>query len=278
MVVPLRRGFGVLVLTEEILFAGRRQGRVRIRRGHQAVLVGIDAQLLAEFQADLEGRAGILILQHLRRLRSVTGDIAGIPGLEVGELIIGRQERVRLFVTLHLRDFMQRLPTNTFLCVFAGHRFALGRKFAEHQAVRQVAVMRYRKRLATGLFFIPREIIPELFRVGAVKHRERQRLRGLLRTVAMDDDAMLVVARRRGGPLEAGHRSEPARFVVLVRFMNKIDPDAARCIVGTHRVGKGRRRAHLNDLCKGFHPTFLPGAEHLMDLPAPGISQQFRRR
>jgi len=68
---------------------------VRVAAALQAELVGIHAELRFELQAVLQRRAGVLELEHLLLLGDAAVEVALVPQLEVGELVVGREEGVR---------------------------------------------------------------------------------------------------------------------------------------------------------------------------------------
>ena len=55
-------------------------------------LYGIDAEFLFKLEAELQGGAGILELEHLRLLQFAQVEIAFVPALEIGELVVRRQD------------------------------------------------------------------------------------------------------------------------------------------------------------------------------------------
>lgn len=83
---------------------------MRVAAADQAELVGVGAEFLLQFQAVLVGRAEVFKFEHVLRLRNAAIEIALIPDLEIGELVIRRQERVRLAGALGLGRFIEALP------------------------------------------------------------------------------------------------------------------------------------------------------------------------
>ena len=94
---------------EVVLFDGRQTG-MRVGRADHAELVGVDAELALELEAVLQRRAGILELEHLRLLQLAQVEIALVPALEIGELVVRRQERMGLAIALDLRRLVEALP------------------------------------------------------------------------------------------------------------------------------------------------------------------------
>ena len=82
-------------------------------------LYGIDAELGLELEAVLQRRARIFELQHLGRLGLGQVEIALVPALEIGELVVGRQEGMGLAVALDLRRLVEALPFGARLGIFA---------------------------------------------------------------------------------------------------------------------------------------------------------------
>ena len=58
-------------------------------------------------------------------LSSAEVEVALVPDLEVGELVVRRQERMRLAVALDLRDFVEPLPLRARLDVLARDALAV---------------------------------------------------------------------------------------------------------------------------------------------------------
>ena len=111
---------------EVVLFDGGERG-VRVRRSDHAVLVRVHAKLCLELQAVLEGRARILELQHFGRFRHAQIEVSLVPSLEVGELVIRRQKRMRLPIALHLGDFHERLQACAGARILRGDRLSSDR-------------------------------------------------------------------------------------------------------------------------------------------------------
>ena len=96
-----------------------------VGRADHAEFVGVDAELLASsFEAVLQRRARILELEHLRLLQLAQVEIALVPALEVGELVVRREEGMGLAVALDLRRFVEPLPLGARFGIFAVDRLA----------------------------------------------------------------------------------------------------------------------------------------------------------
>ncbi len=98
------------MLAEEIVFLGRRQRGVAVGGADHAELVGIGAEPRLQHQAVLQRGARIFVGQHFRGLRPGEIQIGPVPGLVVGEFVLGRQEGMRLAVPLDLGHLVDRLP------------------------------------------------------------------------------------------------------------------------------------------------------------------------
>ena len=141
----------------------------------QAELVGVGAKLGFELEAVLQRRARILELEHLGRLRHAGIEIAEVPGLEVGELVIGRQRRMRFAVALGLRRLVEPFPPGALLDIFLVHRLAgEGLDQREHAAVGQVAVVGDRQHVAAGLVLIGLHPLPQVARIVAAERLQRR--------------------------------------------------------------------------------------------------------
>ena len=113
----LRRG-----LAEEIVLLERGEAGVRVGAADEAELVGVRAELLLELEAVLQRRAGIFEFEHLLRLRHAAVEVALVPDLVVGELVVRREEGMRLAVALHLRRLVEPLPLRALLGILAVDR------------------------------------------------------------------------------------------------------------------------------------------------------------
>ena len=125
-------------------------------------------------------------------------EIAEVPALEVGELVVRRQERMRLAVALGLRGLVEPLPSCPLLGILPVDRLAEGLDDGEHQAVAQIAVVRDGQHAAAGLLLVG---LPSTSRARAGLslperriHGERLDLARLVAVVAEDDVAVQVVA------------------------------------------------------------------------------------
>ena len=228
---PGRARLGGGGLAEEIVLFDRGEAGVRVGRADHAELVGIDAELVFQLETVLERRAGVLELEHLRLLEFAEVEVALVPALEVGELVVGREERMRLAVALDLRGFVEALPLRAGLGILAVDLLA-GERLddREHAAVAQVAVVRDGEHVAAGLLLVRGHPLPQVAGIVAAQRLLRGvRLdpAGLVAVVAEDDVAVQVVAAGVRGPLVADEGREAARIVRLVRRLDRLAPGRA---------------------------------------------------
>ena len=80
------------MLTEEVLLLGGGEPGVAVGRPDHAEFVGVDAQFAPRVGARSAGRAGVLVLQHLVLLQHAEVEVALVPGLVVGELVVWGEE------------------------------------------------------------------------------------------------------------------------------------------------------------------------------------------
>ena len=172
---------------------------------------------------------------------------------------------------------MHGLPANTLGGIFGIHRRAIELCWGEHNSIGHVAVMRNRNGAAACHFFISRQIVPQRFRIFALEVGERTCLSGLVRPIAKNDDAVKVVAQRRGRPLVTGKRGKNAGFVIRIHGFNDFVPKIAIQIEPSCWV-PALYRSNLNDVSEGSHAAFLPGIEAFIRQAAPIVRQQARVR
>ena len=114
---------------------------------------------------------------------------------------------MRFAVTLHLRDFVQRLPLGTQCGIFLVHPAAgIPLVHREQPAVGEIAVVGDSQRLPAGIFLIVLEPLVQVQRVGGSTRRlggQRQDLPGPITVIAQDDIAVQVIALWNRGPLVA---------------------------------------------------------------------------
>jgi hypothetical protein len=76
---------------------------VGVRHADHAELVGVDADLRFQFESALEPGTAIFTRQQLRGL-GVEVEVALVPVVVIGELVVGREQRMRFAVILDLGD------------------------------------------------------------------------------------------------------------------------------------------------------------------------------
>ncbi len=219
---------GAGVLAEEVVLLRRRQAGVAVRRADHSELVRVRPEFFFEHEATLQCFARVLLGQHLVRLAFGQIEVADVPGFVVGELVVGRQERMRFAVTLDLGDLVQRLPLGALLDVAAiqgttGVLLVDGK----HDAVGEVAVVRERQDGAAGLRLVVLHPLVEVERIGAADgslRRVGNHQAGLVGTVTKDDIAVKVVSFDERGPLETNECRESVRFVVGIGRLDHIGP------------------------------------------------------
>ena len=108
---------------EKVRIAGLEHGDLAeiarlLRRGERGVRVGgtddaelerVHAELGLELQPELQGRATVLVLEHLLGLGLAQVEVALVPGTVIGKLVVGRKDRVCFTVALDLCHFVQGL-------------------------------------------------------------------------------------------------------------------------------------------------------------------------
>src|SRR5262245_21662164 len=100
---PMRAGFLWRGLAEKVVLLHRREARMRVAAADQAELVRVCPELLLHLEPVLECRARVFELEHLLLLSDATVEVALVPELKVGELVVRRQERVGFTGALGLR-------------------------------------------------------------------------------------------------------------------------------------------------------------------------------
>ncbi len=182
--------------------------------------------------------------------------------LEVGELVVRRQDRVRLRRALGLRDLHHRLVAQALRRVVGGHRGAREVDQREHLAVADVRVVGDGQRLdAAGALGVQK--VPEVLRVVRIQPRERE---GQVVGAREDDVAVQVALARSHRPLVAGERGELARRVVADRRRDDIGPDGLPEV----RVGIGARLHAADVLGVVGHGQEVEGGPEL-DLDAAHV-------
>ena len=106
----MRAGFVTGVLAEEVvLLRGGKRG-VAVGRADLPELVRIHTETRFDLEATLERFASVLPSQHLVGLGLGDIEVADVPGLVIGELVVRREQRMGFAVSLDLRRLVERLP------------------------------------------------------------------------------------------------------------------------------------------------------------------------
>ena len=191
---------------------------------------------------------------------------------------------MRLAVALDLRDFVERLPAGARLGIFRrqrlpGRRIGLDR---EHPAIRQIAVMRDRQHPSAGLVLIGLEVLPQILRRRAALRRigrERQRLHRLRGTVAVDHDAMEIVAGRHlRRPFVADEGAEMSGVVVLLGRGDDLVPGRAEAVGARQELQRLRElaaREAVDDLKRSLDSVLPAFLYQIVPAPAGRVGKHF---
>ena len=240
-----------LELAEEVVFLGRREPRMRVRRAVRAVHERVGPKVARDPQARLQRLAPVLVLQGALGL-GLQDQVAAIPEIPVGELVGGRQRRMRLALSLDLGDFVQRLVARPHLSPLAGHRRPVELFLLEHAAVRHVAVVRNRQHLAAGVLFVGGHPFPELGRILGLESRQRQAGQRAISAVAEDDVSVQVVAAVRvDRPFVCNERRELARLVEVLGRLDGFFPSRLHPFRVHHDGWELARGLHDDELALG---------------------------
>ncbi len=234
----LRRG-----LAEEVLFLHGGEAGVRVAAADHAELVRVRAQLRFEQEAVLERRARVFVFKHILCLRNAAVEIALVPDLKAGELVIGREVGVRLAGALGLGHLIEPLPLGACLGIGLVDLLTEGLDNREHGAIAQISVVGDGEHLAAGLLFCGSHPFPEV--LGVVASERLQRGVGfneacLHAVLAEDDIAVKVVAARVRGPFKPYERSEPAGVVIGFCSLDRLLPGRAVCLCARKREPLGQ--------------------------------------
>ena len=154
-------------LAEVVVLLDGRETRMRVGRSDHAEFVGADAERLLELEPIFQRRARVFVFQHVVCLGDGQIEIALVPELVVGELVVRRKERVRLAGALDLRHLEERLPSRPRFGIGAVDRLAIdGLYDGEHQPIREIAVVRDREDIPSGFALVGLHPLPEATRIG----------------------------------------------------------------------------------------------------------------
>ena len=188
----------------------------------QSELERIGPDLGLEIQSSLQCRTDV---------RATDPGIGGVvldaavsgPGLEIGEWVVGRGQRMGLAVALYLRRLDDGFPFRTQGRVGGGDRRTAEGSVAERPAATQVAVVRNRDDAAARAGLVLGEVSPQVLGVVAVVPGERQRLPGLLGAPGKQHVAM----QHRGRVLVPGEGRERSGVVVALGRLGDGVPNLA---------------------------------------------------
>ena len=220
-----RAGLGPRELPPEVALVSSSERRVGVGAADQAEAVRVRTDIGLQADTELEGRAHVLVGEPLVPVRLLHTDVGRVPGLVVGELVLGRQIRMRFAVALVLGGLDDRLEVDAPLRVLSRQWIPGGVLHPEHQAAGEVAVVRDREHRASGAGLVLREERPQVLGVVAVERAERNDPARAPGAVAEDHVAMKVVAVRRRRVLVADERGEMPRIVVALRVLDDLRPD-----------------------------------------------------
>ena len=187
---------------------------------------------------------------------------------------------MRLAVALDLGDLVERLPARAGLGIGAVEVPAgEGVDHREHAPVGEIAVMRDRQHLAAGPLLVGGQPAPEVLGVVAAGRPQGGvglDLPGLVAAIAVDHDAVEVVAPGVRRPLVADERGEAAGLVRLLGCRDNLVPGGA---VGARaRYGEDRRTNLIrpegpDDLQRGGGRLFAAAPHHVVPAPAIRVGQ-----
>ena len=132
---------------------------------------------------------------------------------------------MRLGVALDLRHLDDGFPAHAQLRIRLVDAFAITVDEREHQAARDIRVVRDREEVRAGFGGGLLEPGPEIFRLIAVEARVRYELLAVRLAAFHDQDSVQVLALRRRRPLPAHEGRELARLVVAVGGIHDLAPD-----------------------------------------------------
>ena len=244
----------VRVPAVEVLLTIRAGAVVRIGAASHAKLVRVIAAGVLHRDTVLQGLARVAAnnLVDTPGLRGQSQQHA--PDRKAGELIVGREQRVGLRLTLNLLHLDERLVARAGLGPGGINRPAqavhVGRV---HPAVRQIRVMRDGQQVVAGLA-LGIHPVPQFRGVHRVQRRKRH-LRNL-GAVAEKHVAVQVAVVGHRGPLIGTKGGELARFVGRVGDVVILFPDRASNLFGHQRFDR-RARQQLDDSQEGPLLLFL---------------------
>ena len=173
-----------------------------------------------------------------------------------------------LTITLHLGDFVKRLPTRTLLRIAAINGLSLPeRDVVEHQAIGEVAVVGNGQEFSTRAFLVTGHPAPQVLRVLGLVGAEGQYLIGKLLAIAKDHVAVQVVTTGHRGPFIADKRGKQAGGVIrFCRGRDQVPGSFRSCHAFIARHGINAAGLRCTPLIEGLAPLARP--QELVDSPA----------
>ena len=122
------------------------------------------------------------------------------------------------------------------------------------------------------------ERLPEIFRVVARQAGERKNLRGLVRPIAKDDDAVEIISPCVGGPLVSDEGGEPSRIIVFLGGFDVLFPDRSRYLGEVRAAGSGCpcRDTAATISIVDLHCLLTARLEHVVPAPQRRVFHQRR--
>ena len=215
---------------EEVRLRIRHRGAMRVARAHEAEPVRVVAARVLYGEPVLVRLADVAAMQPGRPVDAAQQIF---QDLVPGELVVGRQCRMRFRCALELLHLGQRLVVHPGLRPRGIDRPALAVDFQrKHHAIGEVRVVRNGEQLVPGLALAIHPG-PQILRMGGV-HRGKRHCRSLLR-ILEDHIAVQVAIVGRRSPFVRGEGGERARFVELVGNVGDPSPDRA-CDLGADEL------------------------------------------
>jgi len=245
-----------------------------IGAGDDAELERVDAEVFLVADAVDQGLTHVAVVDPADH-RRIGADQVVVLLFETGELVIGRQGRVGIRLTLGLDDLGRQLILGPQLGVARVDGRAGGVSGRIHEAVTQVAVVRDRKGVQAGVA-LRLQIGPQVLGAVGIKGRER----GCRSFVAAEEDvAVQILVDRDRGPLERDQGGELSGLVMIVRHLDVFPPARFEDLgVVEYRVGVIGGQAD-GDLGEGLVALLgVAGRDQLDDLVVLVLGHQLGLR
>ena len=143
---------------------------------------------------------------------------------------------MRFTITLDLGDFIQRLRLHSTPGIILVDRLpGTEGNLIEHQAIGEIAVVRYGQDFTACLLLVACHVGPEIFRILRVVNRKWQDLARPVTIVAENYVAMQVAASRRRSPFKSNQGGENLRIVIAFGRLHELIPG---CLLHAVVTGK----------------------------------------